>query len=376
NQIKHVLHTIPSGIFHADKTNIIGNGVVIDPILLKQEIAEAEELGADVRSNLIISDKASLILPTHRLLDAAYEAHKGKKKIGSTLKGIGPAYTDKVARCGLRVGDILSSDYENRYRMLIDHHTTLLNAYHGDAYTEDMEARWNDALEFLRSLKIMNTEYLVNKSLDNNKSLLAEGAQGTLLDIDYGSFPFVTSSNTVSAGVSTGLGLAPHRIGEVYGIFKAYCTRVGSGPFPTELFNEDGQKLRDEGHEYGATTGRPRRCGWLDMVALKYSIMLNGVTRLIMTKADVLDHFDTIKIATAYKTNTGITTEFPFDLNENVKPSFETLPGWNTSLNGIESDADFPQELKQYIEYIEKNTGVPVSIVSVGPNRKETIFLK
>jgi adenylosuccinate synthase len=376
NNIKHVLHTIPSGIFHTDKMNIIGNGVVIDPILLKQEIAEAEELGADVRSNLIISDKASLILPTHRLLDAAYEAHKGKKKIGSTLKGIGPAYTDKVARCGLRVGDILSSDYENRYQMLIEHHKTLLKAYNGDAYTPEMESRWNDALAFLRSLKIMNTEYLANKSLDNKKSLLAEGAQGTLLDIDYGSFPFVTSSNTVSAGVSTGLGLAPQRIGEVYGIFKAYCTRVGSGPFPTELFDEDGQKLRDEGHEYGATTGRPRRCGWLDMVALKYSIMLNGVTQLIMTKADVLDSFREIKIATAYKTDKGISSEFPFDLDENVKPVYETLPGWNASLTGIESEADFPSELKQYIKTIEDATGVPVSIVSVGPNRKETIFIK
>ncbi|MFO7880538.1 MAG: adenylosuccinate synthase [Bacteroidota bacterium] len=373
NNIKHVLHTIPSGIFHPDKMNIIGNGVVIDPILLKQEIAEAESLGVDVKSHLLISDKASLILPSHRLLDAAYEAHKGKSKIGSTLKGIGPAYTDKTSRCGLRVGDILTKAYQTRYNSIIKHHKTLLDAYHGEEITAEVEAEFDAAVNYLRGLQIINTEYFVNNVLNAGEAVLAEGAQGTLLDIDYGSFPFVTSSNTVCAGVSTGLGIAPHKVGEVYGIFKAYCTRVGSGPFPTELFDDNGQKLRDEGHEYGSTTGRPRRCGWLDMVALKYSIMLNGVTQLIMTKADVLDDFDEIKVATAYRTQEGETTEFPFDLNEDAEPVYTSIKGWNQSLEGITNAKDMPEKLQAYIAYIEKETGVPVSIVSVGPDRKQTI---
>ncbi|MGM0649240.1 MAG: adenylosuccinate synthase [Bacteroidota bacterium] len=375
NDIKHVLHTIPSGIFHPDKVNIIGNGVVIDPVLLKQEIKEAEALGANVKSQLLISDKANLILPTHRLLDAAYESDKGNKKIGSTLKGIGPAYTDKVARCGLRVGDLLTTSYNEKYQNIIAHHNKLLKAYNGEDYSDEAEAEWNDAIEFMKNLKIINAGYFVNHALENEESVLAEGAQGTMLDIDYGSYPFVTSSNTVCAAVSTGMGIAPSKTGEVYGIFKAYCTRVGGGPFPTELFDDDGQKLRDEGKEYGATTGRPRRCGWLDMVALKYSIMLNGVTQLIMTKADVLNNFKNIKVATAYHTKDGKTDELPFDL-ENARPVYKNIKGWNQSLKNVRNGTEMPKELKDYIAWIEEETGVPVSIISVGPNRTQTIRLK
>ncbi len=374
NEIKHVLHIIPSGIFHPDKMNIIGNGVVIDPIILRKEIQDAEALGANATKNLIISDKASLILPTHRLLDAAYENRKGDSKIGSTLKGIGPCYTDKTARLGLRVGDILLSDFTERYKQLVEHHKILLNSFNGELPPKAMETEWMDAVNYLSKLKIINTEYFIQSELSAGRTVLAEGAQGSMLDIDYGSYPFVTSSNTVCAGVSTGLGISPHKVGEVFGIFKAYCTRVGSGPFPTELFDDDGQKLRDQGHEYGSTTGRPRRCGWLDMVALKYSIMLNGVTKLIMTKADVLDGFDTIKIATSYQVNGKETTEIPYKL-EDAEPVYTELKGWNCPLDKMKSEAEFPQALLEYIAFVEQETGVPVSIVSIGPNRNQTIYI-
>lgn len=374
NEIKHVLHIIPSGIFHPDKMNVIGNGVVIDPITLKKEIKDAEKLGVDATKNLLISDKASLILPTHRLLDAAYENCKGDKKIGSTLKGIGPCYTDKTARLGLRVGDILLTEFSERFEKLVEHHKILLQGFNGEMPTETMINEWMDAVNYLSKLKIRNTEYYIQSELSADRTVLAEGAQGSMLDIDYGSYPFVTSSNTVCAGVSTGLGISPHKVGEVYGIFKAYCTRVGSGPFPTELFDDDGQKLRDQGHEYGSTTGRPRRCGWLDMVALKYSIMLNGVTKLIMTKADVLDGFDTIKIATAYQVNNLETTEIPYKLEE-AKPIYTELEGWNCPLDTMKSKDEFPKVFWEYIAFIEKETGVPVSIVSIGPDRNQTIHI-
>lgn len=376
NDIKHVMHTIPSGIFHDNKLNIVGNGAVIDPVTLKKEIEDTEKFGVNVKDKLVISDKATLILPTHRLLDAAYENRKGKKKIGSTLKGIGPAYTDKVARCAIRTGDLFTDSFETRYNDIISNHKLLLKAYEGDVYSEEAEKEWFSAVELLKKLKIENTEYLVNNKLDNNETILAEGAQGAMLDIDYGSYPFVTSSNTTSSAVCSGLGIPQSRIGNVIGIFKAYCTRVGSGPFPSELFDVDGKKLRDEGNEYGATTGRPRRCGWLDMVALKYSIMINGVTELIMTKADVLDSFDEIKIATSYETKNGITEELPYDLSSDAKPVYTNMKGWNCSLENLKDQSEFPKELNDYIKYIEKETGVPVSIVSTGPDRKQTIRIR
>jgi adenylosuccinate synthase len=375
NNIKHVLHSIPSGIFHDDKVNIVGNGMVIDPVLLKNEIKELEALGVNVKDKLLISDKVNLILPTHRLLDAAYEARKGKNKIGSTLKGIGPVYTDKVARCGLRAGDLLSDAYTEKYKNIIEHHNTLLKAYNGEEYSDDDEAEWNDAIDYMKNLNIINTEYYINNALEQNQTMLAEGAQGTMLDIDYGSYPFVTSSSTVSAAVFNGMGIAPQKTGEVYGIFKAYCTRVGGGPFPTELDDDNGQKLRDEGNEYGATTGRPRRCGWLDMVALKYSIMLNGVTQLIMTKVDVLNHFSEIKVATAYHTAQGNSSELPFDL-EQAEPVYKSIKGWNQPLDDIKDKETLPQALKDYIQWVEKETGVPVTMVSSGPDRKQIIKMR
>ncbi len=374
NNIKHVLHTIPSGIFHPDKVNVIGSGVVIDPIILKQEIIDAEKIGVNVKEHLVVSDKASLILPTHRLLDATYEKSKGKEKIGSTLKGIGPTYTDKIARRGLRVGEILLNDFSERYQKLVKHHNHILASYNGETLSAEKENEWMEAIEYLRQLKIINTEYYINNELNQGNSVLAEGAQGSLLDIDFGSYPFVTSSNTVCAGVSTGLGVAPNKVGEVFGIFKAYCTRVGSGPFPTELFDDNGKKLRDQGHEYGATTGRPRRCGWLDLVALKYSIMLNGVTALIMTKADVLDGFETINVATSYKVNNVETKEIPYNL-EFAQPVYTEIKGWNCPLDEMKTQDELPQALWDYIHFIEKETGVPIKIVSLGPDRKQTIKL-
>ena len=377
NNIKHVLHTIPSGIFRENKINIIGNGVVIDPIVFQKEIESLKKLGFDISQNLYISKKAHMILPTHRLLDAASEQKKGDSKIGSTLKGIGPTYKDKIGREGLRVGDILC-DFETKYKSRIDNHKLLLKDFFHFDYEKiltDCEAEWFNGIELLKTFKIVDTEHMINNLLKDGKTILAEGAQGTLLDIDFGSYPFVTSSNTICAGACTGLGVAPNKIGKVLGIFKAYCTRVGMGPFPTELLNETGDALRKAGHEYGSTTGRPRRCGWLDLVALKYSVMLNGVTELIMMKADVLDQFDTIKICVGYEIDGVVTEEFPFELNDSVKPVYAELPGWKTDLTKIKNQNEFPEELNNYINFIEDEMGIPVTIASVGPNREQTIFL-
>lgn len=378
NNIKQVLHTIPSGIFRENKINIIGNGVVIDPIVFKKEIESLKKIGFDISKNLYISKKAHLILPTHRILDAASEEQKGETKIGSTLKGIGPTYKDKIGREGLRVGDLVMG-FDEKYQSRIDNHKNMLVEYFKFDYKQllaDCEQEWFEGIETLKSFQFIDSEHFINDMLANGKSILAEGAQGTLLDIDFGSYPFVTSSNTISAGACTGLGLAPQKIGNVFGIFKAYCTRVGMGPFPTELQDETGKKLRDAGNEYGSTTGRPRRCGWLDLVALKYSIMLNGVTELIMMKADVLDSFSNIKICVGYEIDGEVVEHFPFELRDTVKPIYVDLPGWETDLTKIKNEDEFPEELKKYIAFIEEEMGVPVSIASVGPNREQTIFLK
>jgi adenylosuccinate synthase len=377
NNIKHVLHTIPSGIFRENKINIIGNGVVIDPIIFQKEIIALKKLGFDISQNLYISKKAHMILPTHRLLDAASEQKKGDSKIGSTLKGIGPTYKDKIGREGLRVGDLLS-DFDSKYNQRIDNHKLLLKDFFHYDYEKvltECESEWFQGIELIKTFKIVDTEHMINQLLKQNKSVLAEGAQGTLLDIDFGSYPFVTSSNTISAGACTGLGVAPNKIGEVLGIFKAYCTRVGMGPFPTELFDETGETLRRIGHEFGATTGRPRRCGWLDLVALKYAVMLNGATQLIMMKADVLDQFESIKICVGYEIEGVVTEDFPFELNDQVKPVYVELPGWKTDLTKIKDQNEFPEELNNYISFIEDEMGIPVTIASVGPNREQTIFL-
>ncbi len=377
NNIKHVLHTIPSGIFRGDKINVIGNGVVIDPLIFKKEIDSLKNIGFDLTNTLYISKKAHLILPTHRLLDAASEASKGESKIGSTLKGIGPTYRDKIGREGLRVGDILLN-FEEKYKARVNQHVELLTKYFNydyEATLAEYEKEWFAGIETIKKFKLIDSEHFINNQLLEGKSVIAEGAQGTLLDIDFGSYPFVTSSNTITAGACTGLGVAPNKIGKVYGIFKAYCTRVGSGPFPTELLEETGQKLRDLGHEYGSTTGRPRRCGWLDLVALKYAIMIDGVTELIMMKADVLDQFETIKVCTAYQVNGQLTNEFPYELDETVVPVYEELPGWNSDLTEVDQRSKFPQELENYISFIQNKLGVPITIVSVGPNRSQTIEL-
>jgi len=371
NNIKHVLHNIPSGIFREDKLNIITNGVVLDPIVFSREIESIEALGVDLTKNLWISKRAHLILPTHRILDAASEAAKGKSKIGSTLKGIGPTYMDKTGRNGLRVGDI-DLNFMKKYEALKAKHIQLLKQYDYQ-YNLDDEEKFFEAIELIRKFTRVDTEYELYRFLEQGKSILAEGAQGTLLDIDFGSYPFVTSSNTICAGACTGMGLAPTSIGEVFGIFKAYCTRVGSGPFPSELLDEEGEKLRDIGKEYGATTGRPRRCGWLDLVALKYSLMLNGVTQLIMTKTDVLDSFDRIKVVTAYSVNGELTDQMQYDLDADVKPVFTEMAGWNTDLTGIRSKEQFPRELKDYIMFLEKELKVPVKYVGVGPDREQII---
>ncbi len=377
NNVKQVLHTIPSGIFRENKINIIGNGVVIDPVVFKKEIDSIKKLGIDLTQNLYISKKAHLILPTHRIIDMASEQSKGETKIGSTLKGIGPTYKDKIGREGLRVGDLLNN-FNEKYEERVSCHKKLLEHFFKFDYQQvlnDCEKEWFEGVEVLKSFRIIDSEHFINDLLNNNKPVLAEGAQGTLLDIDFGSYPFVTSSNTICAGACTGLGLAPQKIGRVFGIFKAYCTRVGMGPFPTELSDATGDKMRDAGNEYGSTTGRPRRCGWLDLVALKYAVMLNGVTELIMMKADVLDDFDTIKVCTGYETDGKTIDYFPFELNDNVKPVYIELPGWKTSLAGIKNENDFPPELKSYINFIEQQIKIPVSIASVGPNREQTIFL-
>ena len=376
NNIKHVLHTIPSGIFRDDKINVIGNGVVIDPSIFKKEIESLLKLGFDLKKTLYISKKAHLILPTHRLLDAASEAAKGDAKIGSTLKGIGPAYRDKIGRDGLRVGDILYN-FEEKYKTRVKQHTDLLSNYYHFDYQEalnDYEKAWFEGIETIRQFQLIDSETFINNQIKTGKTVIAEGAQGTMLDIDFGSYPFVTSSNTITAGACTGLGIAPNKIGKVFGIFKAYCTRVGSGPFPTELHDATGQKLREVGHEYGSTTGRPRRCGWLDLVALKYAIMINGVTELIMMKADVLDDFDTISVCTNYKICGQLTEDFPYELDDNVEPVYESLPGWKKPLTGVTSESNFPKELSNYITYLEAQLQVPISIVSVGPDRSQTII--
>jgi adenylosuccinate synthase len=373
---KYVLHTIPSGIFREGSVNIIGNGVVIDPVILAAEIGKLEAAGVEVRSNLVVSKRAHLILPTHRMLDAASEAAKGKSKIGSTLKGIGPTYMDKTGRNGLRVGDIISPQFMERYNALKAKHEGLLAQYPDFTYDiTEYEREWMQGIEVLRTLQLIESEIVANDMLDRGVKILAEGAQGSMLDIDFGTYPFVTSSTTLCAGVCTGLGIAPHRIGEVYGIFKAYCTRVGSGPFPTELFDADGEKMRAIGQEFGATTGRPRRCGWLDMVALKYAVMMNGATGLIMMKGDVLNDFPVIKVCVGYEVAGETLDYFPYETNEEITPIYREFKGWMTDINTVRRWEDFPAEFKEYVAFIEEQTGVPVKIISVGPDRQETVII-
>ena len=373
--VKHVLHTIPSGIFHPGKMNVIGNGVVIDPVVFKKEVDALVARGVDVFRNLFVSRKAHLILPTHRLLDAASEAAKGAAKIGSTLKGIGPAYMDKTGRNGLRVGDIEHSDFRSLYGQLVSKHRDLLAHYDYTYDLAELEPAFFEGVELLKKLTLIDSEYVLNQSITSGKSILAEGAQGSLLDIDFGSYPFVTSSHTITAGTCSGLGIAPSRIGEVYGIFKAYCTRVGSGPFPTELHDATGERLRKMGNEFGSTTGRPRRCGWLDLPALKYAIMLNGVTQLIMMKSDVLSGLDRLKVCTHYKYRGKIVDQVPYDVvNEPIEPVYEELEGWQEDLTQVRDLSQFPKALNRYMEYIEHATGLPITIVSVGPDRKQTLL--
>jgi adenylosuccinate synthase len=373
--IKHVLHTIPSGIFHPHKVNVIGNGVVIDPVVFKREVDALAKLNVDVNRNLYISRKAHLILPTHRMLDAASEQLKGKAKIGSTLKGIGPAYMDKTGRNGLRVGDIEHPDFLSRYKALVHKHNELLSFHHFDKPLSDFENGWMEGVELIRSMNLIDSEYEINAYLDNGKTVLAEGAQGSLLDIDFGSYPFVTSSNTITAGTCTGLGIAPTRIGEVYGIFKAYCTRVGGGPFPTELDNETGERMRKAGNEFGSTTGRARRCGWLDLPALRYTIMLNGVTRLVMMKPDVLSGFDQIQVCTHYLYQGNKIDRMPFDIvNNEVTPVYKSLQGWKMPETAVTEIGQLPTGLLDYIDFVESELGIPVVIVSVGPDRSETLM--
>jgi adenylosuccinate synthase len=379
---KFVLHTIPSGIFHHKTINIIGNGVIIDPFILMEEVAKLEEAGIQPRNNLLISRRAHLILPSHRLLDAALEAAKGNAKIGSTLKGIGPTYTDKSARCGLRVGNVAEHDFNSRYNQLKLIHFDLLRFYGFDITAhkidglvfDEYEDNWFQSVRKLHEFRIIDSEQVINKSIDEGKRVLAEGAQGTMLDMDFGSYPFVTSSNTTSSGVCSGLGVSPHRIGTIYGVFKAYCTRVGSGPFPTELNDEKGELLRKTGNEFGSTTGRPRRCGWLDLPALNYAIMLNGVNSLIMMKTDVLDSLEEIGICTNYKAGKEILESYPFELNsKDLIPVYEKFKGWKTALRDKTTFEQLPPELVEYIGYIEKSVGLQVDIVSVGPDRSQTI---
>ena len=368
-----VVRSIPSGIFREGSVNIIGSGVVLDPVTFKEECANVSAMGIEPKEKIVISKKAHLILPTHRLLDAAYEAAAGKGKIGSTLKGIGPTYTDKVGRHGLRVGDILAPDFKERYAKLKERHHRLLDDLHFEYDPAQGEAEWMEAVEFLKGFRLVDCEYFVDSLLKEGKPILAEGAQGSMLDVDFGSYPFVTSSSTTVGGVCTGLGLAPSRLGKVFGIFKAYCTRVGSGPFPTELFDETGETLRRVGHEFGAVTGRPRRCGWLDLVALKYTAMIDGVTDLIMMKSDCLDDFDTIKACTSYKVDGVETKEVPFDIATEIEPVYTEFPGWKKDLTGMRSESELPKEFKDYVKFIEDYLGVPVTIISLGPDREATI---
>lgn len=373
---KYILRSIPSGSFQGDKVNVIGSGVVLDPILFREEAESLSRSGHDLKGRLVISRKAHLILPTHRLIDAAQEAMKGDAKVGTTGKGIGPTYTDKVARTGLRVGDI-EHDFARKYQEARQRHLTLLRAYdYPTEGLETLERTWLESIEYLRQYTLVDSELYLSHALHEGRRVLAEGAQGSMLDIDFGSYPFVTSSNTIAAGCCTGLGIAPRSIGEVYGIFKAYCTRVGSGPFPTELEDETGEQLCTLGHEFGSVTGRRRRCGWLDLVALRYTIMLSGVTRLIMMKSDVLDTFDTIRVCTRYRIGDVETEEMPYELTGDIEPLYEELPGWRCDTSRLRSVVEFPQELRDYIDFIERSVGVPIAIASVGPDREQTITLR
>ena len=373
---KYVLRSIPSGIFQGGKVNISGNGVVLAPDLFMDEAKDLEKSGHDLKSRLHISKKAHLIMPTHRILDKAIEAAKGKSKVGTTGKGIGPTYTDKVSRNGLRVGDIFDH-FEEKYAAHKARHEQMLKALNYTDYDiTEVEKHWMEGIEYMRQFHIVDSEHEVNNILKSGKSILAEGAQGTMLDVDFGSYPFVTSSNTICAGACVGLGIGPNKIGEVYGIMKAYCTRVGSGPFPTELFDETGAKIRDLGHEYGAVTGRERRCGWIDLVALKYSIMVNGVTQLIMMKSDVLDGFDTIKACVAYKQNGETIDYFPYNIEEGIEPVYKELPGWKTDMTKFTSEDEFPQAFKDYISFLEAELETPIKIISIGPDREQTIVRK
>jgi len=373
--IKHVLNTIPSGIFRDNVLNIVGNGVVLDPVLFQKELEKLIPFNVDYKKRLLISKKAHLILPTHRLLDSASETAKGKDKIGSTLKGIGPTYMDKTGRNGLRVGDIFSPNFKEKYDSLVEKHVGILKHYEGFEYDlAELEGPWFEGIETLRGLQAIDSEHYINNALKEGKKVLAEGAQGTMLDIDFGTYPFVTSSNTVTAGTCTGLGVAPTTIGKVIGIFKAYCTRVGSGPFPTELDNEVGEFIRKEGNEFGATTGRARRCGWIDLPALKYAIMVNGATELSMMKSDVLDKFETIRVCTHYIINGEKLDYFPYDITDSeITPVYEDIKGWNSDLTKLSTYADAPSELKEYVLYLENKLGIPISVVSVGPDRKQTL---
>ncbi|MEA4975891.1 MAG: adenylosuccinate synthase [Paludibacter sp.] len=370
---KYVLRSIPSGIFQGDKINIIGNGVVLDPALFKAEVEALEASGHPLTKRLKISKKAHLILPTHRLLDQAYESAKGEGKIGTTGKGIGPTYTDKVSRNGVRVGDILHN-FEEKYNTAIKRHKELLAQYDFEYDLATLEKDWFEGIACIRKFELIDSEHVINDAIKAEKKILAEGAQGTMLDVDFGSYPFVTSSNTICAGACTGLGVAPRNIGEVYGIFKAYCTRVGSGPFPTELFDETGDLMRKNGNEFGSVTGRPRRCGWVDLVALKYAVMINGVTQLIMMKSDVMDAFETIRACVAYKINDVITEEFPYSIEGEVEPVYAELPGWQTDMTKMQSEDEFPEEFNAYLNFLEEELEVPIKIVSVGPDRAQTIL--
>jgi adenylosuccinate synthase len=377
---KHVLHTIPSGIFHTHVTNLVGNGVVIDPVVFAKELDALKAKNVPVRERLLISRKAHVIIPTHRLLDRASEASKGEAKIGSTLKGIGPSYMDKTGRNGLRIGDVMANDFKSRYEALKLKHLHLLKGFESYftldlAELDAMEVEFMAGVEEIRALTIVDSEHFINQALKAGKKILAEGAQGSMLDIDFGTYPFVTSSNTVAAGACTGLGIAPNKVGEVIGIFKAYTTRVGSGPFPTELSDEVGENMRKVGNEFGSTTGRARRCGWIDMPAMRYACMINGVTQLIMMKADVLSQFDTIEVCTHYRTGDGMVEDLPFDIDaEKVSPVYESLPGWNVDLTGMRKSQDLPAALNDYIVYLEKALEIPITVVSVGPDRSQTIL--
>ena len=373
---KYVLRSIPSGIFQGGKINIIGNGVVLAPDLFMAEAKDLEKSGHPLKERLYISKKAHLIMPTHRVLDAAYEAAKGKNKVGTTGKGIGPTYTDKVSRNGLRVGDIFEN-FDEKYAAHKARHEEMLRALNYTDYDiTEVEKTWMEGIEYMRRFNIIDSEHVINKTLHEGKTILCEGAQGTMLDVDFGSYPFVTSSNTICAGACTGLGIGPNKVGEVYGIMKAYCTRVGAGPFPTELFDETGKRLRDLGHEYGAVTGRERRCGWIDLVALRYAIMVNGVTQLIMMKSDVLDGFETIKACVAYRHNGEVTRDFPYNIESDIEPVYKELPGWKTDMTKFTSEDQFPKEFNDYIAFLEAELETPIKIISIGPDRAQTIERK